>query len=314
MNPAFSVIFFTTASGAGYGMLALLGLLAPARMLPQTAMFGVVATVLALALVTAGLLSSLRHLGHPERARLALSQWRSSWLSREGVAAIVTYIPAVLFPAAWIIAGPNAPATAILGLLSALAAAATVYCTGMIYVSLKPIRQWSTPLVTRNYLLYAGFSGALCLAMLTALFGANPATPAILALLLGFTALFSKLRYWLFIDIAKPTSTIETATGLGGLGKVRMLESPNTQDNYLLKEMGFRIGRKHATKLRRIAILSGFVAPGLLLGLALFAGGVVGAVLTVFATTLAGIGLIAERWLFFAQATHTVTLYYGRPA
>ena len=101
MHPAISVIFFTAASGAGYGLLALLGIAVPGGLLPADPWFGVAALGLALALVSAGLLSSTFHLGHPERAWRAVSQWRSSWLSREGVAALATYIPTGLFGIGW---------------------------------------------------------------------------------------------------------------------------------------------------------------------------------------------------------------------
>src|SRR6266702_1302037 len=77
--------FFTTSSGVGYGLLAWIGLLAPIGALPLTRQFGAVSLLLALGCITAGLLSSTLHLGHPERAWRAISQWRSSWLSREGV-------------------------------------------------------------------------------------------------------------------------------------------------------------------------------------------------------------------------------------
>ena len=105
MHPAKSVIFFTTASGAGYGLLFWLGLYGSLGLLPAGTWFAVVGFGLALVLVTAGLISSTFHLGHPERAWRALSQWRSSWLSREGVAAIVTYVPAGLYGLAWLIVG-----------------------------------------------------------------------------------------------------------------------------------------------------------------------------------------------------------------
>src|SRR5882672_7010784 len=97
MHPSFSVIFFTTASGAGYGLLALLGVLTPLGVVPVSQLFGFVAMALAFGGITAGLISSTFHLGRPERALRAFSQWRSSWLSREGVAAVLTYVPAGLF-------------------------------------------------------------------------------------------------------------------------------------------------------------------------------------------------------------------------
>src|SRR4051812_4212280 len=98
MNPAPSIVFFTTASGAGYGLLFWLGLLRPVGLVPGVPAFALLCLALALLLITAGLASSLLHLGNPQRAWRAFSQWRSSWLSREGVAAVATYVPP---PAFW---------------------------------------------------------------------------------------------------------------------------------------------------------------------------------------------------------------------
>ena len=90
MNPASSVIVFSTASGTGFGLLALLGVLAVAGLLPQAGGFSQTATGIGLAVVVVGLLVSTRHLGRPERMLRAPTQWRLSWLSREGVAALAT--------------------------------------------------------------------------------------------------------------------------------------------------------------------------------------------------------------------------------
>lgn len=308
MNPAPSIVVFTTAAGAGYGMLFWLGLLRPLGLVPQGVGFGLVALGMALALVTTGLLSSLAHLGNPQRAWRALSQWRSSWLSREGVAAVATYLPSVLFgvalPAGW------GGAAHLFGLLAAAGAVATVYCTGMIYASLKPVRQWRHPLVVPGYLLLSAFSGAALLAMAAAFWG-KAAVPALLAALLAAAGILLKRAYWRAIDAAPPVATIETATGLGAIGRTRPLDPPHTETNYLLREMGFRIARKHAAKLRRIALGAGFAAPLALTLLALLLGGsFLPAVLLSAAAVLAILGLLVERWLMFAEATHTVTLYY----
>jgi DMSO reductase anchor subunit len=95
---------------------------------------------------------------------------------------------------------------------------------------------------------------------------------------------------------------------------VRMLEPPHTEENYLLKEMGFRIARKHQARLRRVARLTGFAAPFLLSLLALVIGGHIGGIAAGIALVSAALGLVVERWLFFAEAKHTVTLYYGADA
>ena len=103
MHPPYSVIFFTTTSGAGYGLLALMGIFNLICWLPETPWFGLAGLGTALTLIIAGLLSSTFHLGHPERAWRAMTQWRSSWLSREGVVSVLTFIPAVLWGIGWII-------------------------------------------------------------------------------------------------------------------------------------------------------------------------------------------------------------------
>jgi DMSO reductase anchor subunit len=312
VHPAPSIIAFTVASGAGYGLLFLLGLGAPAGLIPPTRSLGAAALGLALGLITLGLCSSLLHLGHPERAWRALSQWRSSWLSREGALALLTYAPALLFGAGWLFLGSAAGWIGLFGALAALGAALTVYCTSMIYASLKAVREWHQPLVPPVYLAFALMTGALLLHLVLQLFGAPRGWAAALAL--GATALAFglKRRYWAATLRAAGGPTPETATGLGGLGRVRMFEPPHTETNYLLREMGFRVARNHAAKLRRYAWLLGFVGAALLSVLALLATGAWASVLALLAALSGIAGVIIERWLFFAEATHTVTLYYDR--
>jgi DMSO reductase anchor subunit len=315
MHPAFSVIFFTVISGAGYGLLFLLGVGAAAGLLAPERWFGVAAFGLALGATVLGLLSSTFHLGHPERAWRALSQWRSSWLSREGLAALVTFLPAGVFALGWILAETVAGPFALFGLLSAAWAVITVYCTAMIYASLKPIRRWNNGYVAPCYLLLGLMTGALWLNALLHLFdlGAlESSVAALAALAVGWPA---KLLYWRFIDGSRSESSAETATGLGHLGKVRLLEAPHTEENYLMKEMGFRVARKHALKLRVLATLLAFLLPFMLTALAVAAidagSGWLATLLAVLAALLGTAGVLVERWLFFAEAKHTVTLYYG---
>jgi DMSO reductase anchor subunit len=208
----------------------------------------VIGVVVALALSTAGLLASTFHLGHPERAWRSISQWRSSWLSREGVLALLTYLPALGFAAAWYFGGAASVATVVLGLLAAACGLSTVACQAMIYATLKPIRQWHHRLVLPNLLLLALFSGAVWLAGEVALDDVGgPSLLVALGVVFAIGAGAVKLAYWRDIDTAPPVASIETATGLGAFGTVRMLESPHTEENYLLREMGYAIARKHAS-------------------------------------------------------------------
>ena len=311
MHPAFSVIFFTTSSGAGYGMLALLGVLAPLELVPAGRWFAATSLGFALALISAGLIASTFHLGHPERAWRSISQWRSSWLSREGIAALVTYIPAGVFALGWIIVGSPAGPLAWIGVASAVMAAITLYCTAMIYAALRPVHQWHNSHVTPVYLLLALSSGAVWLNALVLMWGQPVRDVGLLALLALATAAWAKWRYWRFIDTTRAPSTPETATGLVGRGKVRLLDPPHTEENFLQQEMGFRIARKHARKLRRIALGLGFGLPVVLVVLTLVTAGVVAAVVALLAALSSMLGILIERWLFFAEAKHTVMLYYG---
>src|SRR3990170_7569151 len=186
MHPAYSVIFFTTATGAGYGLLALLGLSAGFGLIEPGFWFRFVSLGLALTLISAGLLSSAAHLGRPERAWRAFSQWRSSWLSREGIAAVATFIPTGLFGIGWVLLGKDGGWVTAMGLLSAVGAAVTVSTTGMIYASLKPIAHWSSRFTLPAYLIFATMTGAVLFNALLWLFG-TPALPALL-LAIAFTA------------------------------------------------------------------------------------------------------------------------------
>ena len=308
MHPALSIVFFTTASGAGFALLMLTGLAVPFGFLPSNASFGVVTLLSAGVLAIAGLGSSTLHLGRPERAWRAFSQWKTSWLSREGVLSVLTFIPAAVFAAGWVIFGRVGGFVGLCGVLAAALAIGTVYCTAMIYRSLKPIRQWHNRLVVPIYLALALMSGLLLLNFIVR-FWARPVAIPVAALVVTAIAWWLKERYWRFIDTAAAPSTVESATGLGRRGRVRMLEPPNTEENYLLKEMGFRIARKHRLRLRFVARIAGFVVPLLATIAALI--GLLPLLAALIAVFSAALGLVVERWLFFAEAKHTVMLYYG---
>jgi sulfite dehydrogenase (quinone) subunit SoeC len=314
MHPALSIVFFTTASGAGFALLILLGIGAPLGLLPASQGFGFAALAIAVLLAAGGLASSAFHLGRPERAWRAFSQWRSSWLSREGVFSILTFLPGTIFGVGWIFFGVTTGLVGLCGILAAALAAATIYCTGMIYASLRPIHQWHNSWVVPNYLALGLASGFLVLDFLVRLWAPQPWGVAMLTFIVVLAAWWTKERYWRFIETISARSTVASATLLGSRGKVRMLESPHTEENYLLREMGFGIARKHRMRLRRVARLAGFVLPTLFTLFTLLFGGVIGVIGAALAVASAALGIVVERWLFFAEAKHTVTLYYGAEA
>ena len=303
MNPAYSVILFTTASGAGYGLLALLGLVGFNHGPASSFAFGLVAVVSALGLITVGLLSSTFHLGHPERAWRAFSQWRSSWLSREGVASVLTYVPALLFGATWtdII---HAPAMiSPLGLVTAAMCVITVYCTAKIYSTLKTIRAWNHPLVVPVYLAFAFASGGALMTAIATIFGRFQIFQVILTVVALLWLIGFKFSYWRSIDNAERTHTMAAATGLGS--GVRQWEVPHTSENYIMKEMGFAVARKHALKLRNSVFIL-FLVTLLALGACVFTPW-----FSFIAAPAILLAAVVERWLFFAEAQHVVSLFYG---
>lgn len=305
MHPAYSVIFFTTASGAGYGLWIWLALRlvigAPDRPVTITAL------VLGGGLVTLGLLSSTFHLGHPERAWRALSQWRTSWLSREGVAAIVTYLPA-----AWLFLGLIVPGTlpgmALAAALLCLGAVVTLWCTGMIYASLRTVPAWNMGLVPTTYIVLAAATGALPLSLIEAVFGTAQGAPwfAAAALVLGAAL---KGLYWRRIDGKGPGFGIADALGIPGASRIRPLDPPHTQPNFVMREMGYVVARRHARRLRVFAMALLFAVPlAATLASGLWPGGA--APLLALAVFSAAFGVWLERWLFFAEAEHLSMLYY----
>ncbi len=314
MHPSKSVIFLTTTTGAGYGLLFLTIVLemtgqSPGDRAPLLVSYGA-----AYLLVTAGLLASTFHLGHPERAWRALSQWRSSWLSREGVAAVFTYLPTMLFVAISSFVSPTNPAALAVGVVGLVGCAATVWCTAMIYASLKPVHAWHNGYVLAAYLWLALMTGGLILEFVLLCFSVRV---PVLEIALPVTLLVGvalKWAYWRRIDAQPSASTPETATGLGRFGKVHLLEAPHSQANYLMQEMVFQIARSHATALRRAVYALLFAVPaalGIAVGLLPASAAAVASGLAVLS---AAIGVAVERWLFFAEARHTVGLYYGQSA
>lgn len=308
MHPAYSVILFTTASGAGYGLLALAGLAGASHGPASSFAFGATVMLLGLGLVSLGLLSSTLHLGHPERAWRAFSQWRSSWLSREGMAAMLTFAPALVFGALWLNPDGSTALIRAFGYAMAAMCVVTVVTTGMIYASLPTIRQWRNPLTVPVYLAFAAATGACLLLAIAAWFGRGAVVISYLAAGTVLLAMLIKGLYWRSIDSSPKTLTAAMATGLPG--PVRQWERPHTSENFVMKEMGYSVARRHARKLRALVFIH--LAIALVLTIPAMGGvSTLAAASASLAALAALIAAVVERWLFFAEAQHVVTLYYG---
>ncbi|PSH69795.1 DMSO reductase [Phyllobacterium brassicacearum] len=301
MHPATSIIVFTALSGLGYGLAVVLGL----GFFDPSLLSTKIAYLASLMLIGIGLLSSLLHLGNPQRAWRALTQWRSSWLSREGVMAIATFVPLTLSAVLAIFTNRH---DTVLGLITVLGSLVTVYCTSMIYASLKTVDSWHTKLTPLCFLLFSLAGGFL---LASGIAGGDPLVVELLALLFVLLALVAKMIWRNRAAKLVPLSSPESATGLGTIGKVRLFERPHALDNYLTREMGFRIARKHAAKLWVIAFGCGAILPILALLLSMAIGGGLAAHVVLGVGILSHlIGVFVERWLFFAEAKHAVMNYY----
>lgn len=308
MKPAFSVLFFTVTSGIGYGLLMwLVGMQLISGSVLNVDSFMVIGFV-GLTLATLGLLSSTLHLANPKNAWRAFSRFRTSWLSREGVFSVL-YYPVILTYALLVYLNDAAfnSLTYTVGALSILVALATVICTGMIYASLKPIRQWHNPLVTPLYLLFSFTSGALLYAcMRLVIEGVVSSSITIMFLLLLVVSFIAKILY--FRSIGKPDgATISSATGFSQ-AHVRLLDAGHNADTFLTKEFVFDAGAMKLLRLRYLMIILAFVAPSIL-ALAAMVFDIAPAIFLAMLSLY--VGLFLERWLFFAEARHVVRLYHG---
>ena len=275
MHPAPSIILFTTLSGLGFGLLIFLGAGLPVA--TGEGALGLFA--IAYALAGGGLAASLFHLANPVNAIKAFSQWRSSWLSREGICAVATLLTMAPYGLALILSGSHIPS---LGYAGAALAAVTVFATAMID---------ATPL----HMVLVSLAGGALLA------GQDQIGTLLLA-----GAGVAQAWHWVKGDrrITESGATMGTATALPG--RVRQLEPPHTGTNYLMREMIFHVGRRHRRNLRRIAFGLGYVVPiGCVFLLPAGFGTAIGALIHTG-------GVLVSRWLFFAEAEHVVGLYYGQ--
>ncbi|HEX8987770.1 MAG TPA: DmsC/YnfH family molybdoenzyme membrane anchor subunit [Rhodocyclaceae bacterium] len=322
MHPAFSVIFLTTLIGAGQGLfLALFTAQTYALfdLLPKQDDYAFYAqgSALALLFLAGGLVASFFHLGRPERAWRSATQWRTSWLSREvivlpafmgtvflyGVAHLLEWKPAV----AALPGGAAVDATVVLGAVATVLAFALYLCTGMIYACIRFLREWHTPLTVINYLLLGTASGFT----LAAAFAAWVA-PALVQFFGGWALILVTLglvgRSWSLVRNRrlKPKSTPQSAIGVK---HPRVVQSAQgfMGGSFNTREFFHGASARALRSVKWLFLVAAFIVPALLLmrGLSDAASGVLA-----LAFAIQYLGLIAERWFFFAEANHPQNLYY----
>jgi DMSO reductase anchor subunit len=311
VNPAFSVIFFTTLAGVAQGVIMALALatLAGAAL---SAPFVTTALAVALALLLISLGASFLHLGRPERAWRAALMWRTSWLSREVIVlpAFIAVIALWLWLHLWQQAGTLAEG--VLPMVAIVLCVALWYCTAMIYACIKFIQEWAHPLTLANYALIGLSSGLVLFTAIAALTGQAQLVRPAAAWALGLTILAAAVRLVSIVRNVrlKLKSSLQSATGIRNPALVQK-SMGMTGGSFNTREFMHGRTRAFLAQIKYFALGAGFVVPALLLLPPLFGpdGGANG-VWLVAAVLVQYAGLLAERWYFFAQARHPQNLYY----
>ena len=307
MNPAWSVVLFTTIAGAAQGLVVALAaaMLGGVTLSPS---FVVLMLELAAVMLVVGLAASFLHLGRPGRAWRAAMKWRTSWLSRE-----VIVLPAFIgLVALWVVALRIGAPPSLVGLafpLAALVLAALLWvCTAMIYACLRFIEEWAHPLTVVNFLLIGLASGFVLAAAAGSLGG-----EASLVRVVGPAALVLTLAAWALRLVAlrrnagiRHKSTLQSATGIPS-PQLQQKSMGMSAGSFNTREFFHRASLMAMHRVRLVLVVCGFALPSLLAIAALATGG---ALFWSLAVAVQSLGLVAERWFFFAQARHPQNLYY----
>lgn len=329
MHPAFSVIFLTTLIGVGQGLFLALytgQIYSVLKVLPgqDSQTFYAYGSGVALIFLVLGLFASFFHLGHPERAWRSAAQWRTSWLSREVIVLPITMLFVFLYGLmhyfGWDpIVGRIGPVTlslsVIVGFLAALACFVLFICTGMIYACIKFLQEWASPLTVVNYMLLGSASG-FTLATLFSHYtqqniqieAPNDLTSfyAIWSIILISVALITRIASLVRNHQLRPKSTLQTAIGVRH-AKIQQKSQGfmggafNTRDFFHHQSVNF------LRSIKWLFLVLAFAVPIILLGLSIQQGSLT---ILLAAFIVQYVGLLFERWYFFAQANHPQNLYY----
>ena len=315
MHPSFSLILFTIMAGMAQGAIVSLAVLNSGSDQLPSELLNVYLFPLILALLFGGLLASTFHLGHPERAWRAIMMWRTSWLSRE-VLILPAFIAltALAYYFSWQASVPN-----WLWLLLSIAALALWVCTAMIYQCIRFIQEWAHPATMVNFIALGMSSGWFLLMVLLTLWSILHPNQAVvtssnIAGVAGFTgflillSLSLKLWIWKRNRGLKPKSNLQSATGIK-TGFVRQISMGMMGGSFNTREFFHQQSSFFVANVRKIAFFGTYLLPVLLLTIVVSNGTLS---VLVLAFVVHCIGLMAERWLFFAEANHPQNLYYQR--
>jgi sulfite dehydrogenase (quinone) subunit SoeC len=322
MHPAFSVIFLTTLIGVGQGLFLALytgQVYSLANLLPaqDSQTFYAVGSALSLVFLIGGLVASFFHLGHPERAWRAIAKWRTSWLSREvlilpafmGLVFIYGVVHYFGLTHPWFTIQGTLPvdASLVFGFLASVAAFLLFVCTAMIYASVKFLQEWHHPLTVANYTLLGIASGF----MLAAAFAAYSGVDLVVffgawAVIFTLAGLVTRGASLFRNRTLKRKFSTQTAIGVRH-SRIEQKAQGFMGGSFNTREFFHGKGPGTLKAVRLLFLLLTFVVP---VGLIAAAYLVESATLPMLAFVLQYLGLLLERWHFFAEAKHPQNLYY----
>jgi DMSO reductase anchor subunit len=309
MRPQFSIIFFTTLVGMAQGLLFFLALSNLYSQATPNAFLTHLGLPVAFILLCLSLIASFFHLGHPERAWRAAMMWRTSWLSREVIAlpALMAVTAVIYFYALQ----SEVPQWLWLALL--ITTVILWVCTAKIYQCIRFIQEWSHPSTLTNFMLLGLASGLILLELLIALWGGSAAqiidAPlSLVSFLLLFLSFNLKLWIWRRNRSLKPKSNLATATGIKG-NNIRQTSMGLMGGSFNTREFFHHQTDRMIANLRKIILLCAYVIPMILMAYAISAPNIL---MIALALLINYLGLLAERWMFFAEANHPQNLYYQR--
>jgi DMSO reductase anchor subunit len=193
------------------------------------------------------------------------------------------------------------------GIVGTVLCFALFIATAMIYACLKFLQEWHSPLTVINYTLLGTASGftlataysALMAPELVTLFGTW-------ATIITLTALVSRTASLVRNSRIKHKSSLQTAIGVRHTNIQQkamglMGGSFNTREFFHGAKMGL------FKSVKWIFLVLVFLVPVILLAMGMSSS----SINMLFSAFVAQyIGLLAERWFFFAQANHPQNLYY----
>ncbi|ARP81620.1 DMSO reductase [Bordetella genomosp. 8] len=313
MRPPFSVVFLTTLCGAAQGLLIALVAMELAAAAGSLAMpsqgFFVAGAGAACVLGALGLFASFFHLGHPERAWRAIAMWRTSWLSRECLAVPAFLLLAFLYGLAHALAFPY---TLAVGIVGVAAAAVLFVCTAMIYACLRFLQEWASPFTLVNFVLLGCASGFTLATLIAAVWAAPLVVvlgPCACVLIAG--SCMSRMASLARNARLHPKSTLQSATGIRS-DKLTQKSQGFTSSSFNMREFFHGKSTAMLATVKTAFVLGAFVIPFILVMLGSTAAASIAVLAVAFVVQY--LGLLAERWFFFAEARHPQNLYYQRAA